>query len=420
MRNLFDQYSHPENRLTHGLVSALGQDYKLLCSFVRWTTGEALPRGRPSIVEQRLPGEIELGEDEAERKGLPDAWIYNEDGWCLLIESKITASLTNDQLVRHEKTAKGRGFDEIHLVAVVVTKPVRALPQNVVLRFWSEIYEWLVKQSSRSIWAKHVREYMEITEGKLSEEGYLSQGTLTKFSGIQFREDEPYNYREAKRLINLAMAELRHDKRLVRELGMNPSSPGRGAITGKGGAAVWDFLRIDGRADGVFTKSPHLTLAIEFNRVLAIVTIPNSIKTSSRRNLIRLGYKGFQELLEEVNNDLMRRLGKVQGSTPWVLVAQRRYPSQRAAAIIDASLEFDLRTALPQAKGAGGKVKIQPQWLAATYEALSKKRSNLQLAVGASFPYLRCPATTRKEIIEHIASTWLACRPLLRVLLKVE
>lgn len=162
---------------------------------------------------------------------------------------------------------------------------------------------------------------MEITEGKLSEEGYLSQGTLTKFSGIQFREDEPYNYREAKRLINLAMAELRHDKRLVRELGMNPSSPGRGAITGKGGAAVWDFLRIDGRAGGVFTKSPHLTLAIEFNRVLAIVIIPNSIKTSSRRNLIRLGYKGFQELLEEVNNDLMRRLGKVQGSTPWVLVA---------------------------------------------------------------------------------------------------
>jgi len=36
MRNIFDQYTHPENRLTHALMSSLAADPELLRSFVRW------------------------------------------------------------------------------------------------------------------------------------------------------------------------------------------------------------------------------------------------------------------------------------------------------------------------------------------------------------------------------------------------
>ena len=36
MRNIFDQYSHPENRLTHALASCLAEDRKLLRRFVGW------------------------------------------------------------------------------------------------------------------------------------------------------------------------------------------------------------------------------------------------------------------------------------------------------------------------------------------------------------------------------------------------
>lgn len=102
MRHLFDQYNHPENRLTHALVSSLANDPNLLRKFIRWTTTEERPpRSQLSVVEQTLPGDEEpRDEDEAERRGLPDGWIYDDDGWCLVIESKIESPLNRDQLDR--------------------------------------------------------------------------------------------------------------------------------------------------------------------------------------------------------------------------------------------------------------------------------------------------------------------------------
>jgi hypothetical protein len=80
MRTLFDPYDQPENRLTHALVSCLANDGRLLRDFVEWTTGRRIPARRMvRIVEQTLPGEEESSEEEAERRGLPDAWIYEED-----------------------------------------------------------------------------------------------------------------------------------------------------------------------------------------------------------------------------------------------------------------------------------------------------------------------------------------------------
>jgi len=56
------------------------------------------------ITEQRLPGDPPETEDGAERKGLPDIVIHDGDAWCVLIESKIQARLSDDQLMRHERT----------------------------------------------------------------------------------------------------------------------------------------------------------------------------------------------------------------------------------------------------------------------------------------------------------------------------
>jgi hypothetical protein len=78
---------------------------------------------------------------------------------------------------------------------------------------------------------------------------------------------------------------------------------------------------------------------------------------------------------------------------------------------------FDLRTAFPPAEKNDG-VKAQPQWLQATYDALCHKRSNLQVVIGAAFPYRSCPATSKPEIIDTIADVWIACKPLLDVMLK--
>ena len=119
MRNVFDQYKAPENRLTHALASCLAEDRRLLRQFVRWSTGKAAPRpAQLEIIEQRLPGDPEVTEELAEQRGLPDMCIHDGDEWCLAVESKVMARLTAAQLRRHEGTVRRRGFSDINLLTI--------------------------------------------------------------------------------------------------------------------------------------------------------------------------------------------------------------------------------------------------------------------------------------------------------------
>lgn len=416
MRNIFDQYSQPENRLTHALVCALSEDRRLLRHFIRWVTEKAAPRDI-EIIEQRLPGEPELGEDESGRRGLPDAWIYDDSNWSLLIESKVSATLKNDQLRRHHNTALRRGFDDITLLAIDVLPPKGNIPEYVIFKKWSELYTWLYKQSHHSDWALKTVRYLEVAESKWAVDGYLKEGALTVFSGVPFSDDNPYNYPEAKRLIKLIMDELRDRKDLKRKLGMNPDALGRGAITGRDGVSVWDFLRIkESNDEEPFTKYPHLTLGLERDRISTAITVPHGIKTNFRRNIVDLGFEGFCGLIAEINMNLHKVLSNAKGAAPWVVVVQRRYPSQRSAPIVDARLEYDIRTAFSSRRNQ--PVKVQHEWLKATYEALAKKRSNLQVTVGAIFPYRTCAETKSPGILDYIGNTWIACKPLLDVVLR--
>jgi hypothetical protein len=88
-------------------------------------------------------------------------------------------------------------------------------------------------------------------------------------------------------------------------------------------------------------------------------------------------------------------------------VVQRHYLSQRSPPVHDARLVFDLRTAV---KSRPSRVKQQPQWLEASYEALARKRSNLQLGIGAILPY-EDGSLHSKGILDAIAAVWIACDP---------
>lgn len=58
MRNIFDQYTQPENRVTHALMCALHHDPTLLHAFLR-DIAQFNPSGRSSAVaisEQIYPG----------------------------------------------------------------------------------------------------------------------------------------------------------------------------------------------------------------------------------------------------------------------------------------------------------------------------------------------------------------------------
>lgn len=414
MRNIFDQYTQPENRLTHALVSAFGEDPRLLRNFVNWITGSTPPK-RLRIVEQQLPGEFELTEAEYEQRGLPDAWIHDDEQWSLLIESKVSAPLNLSQLQRHYRTAKRRGFESVTVLAIHVSSPKEKPPEYVAFKTWREIYRWLSLQSRGSEWALRALRYIEVAERKWPVEGYLREGTLTEFSGIHFDENNPYSYGEAKRLIRLMMDELRVHPDLKGLV--DPKSKGRKAITGKGEVVVWDLARLQGLdRKANHTAHPHFTIVINQEEVRAFLNLPNSMQGRFRRPLLDMGEDSFFDLMHQVNKNMLVNTRGAAGAYPFANMIQRRFSSQRAKATVDGKMQFDLRTAFP-----GGKsqhVKVQDQWLRALYSLIVKKHSNLEWAVGMGFPYEKCAGTRSPRIIDALASSWLACKPVLDEMLR--
>jgi hypothetical protein len=419
MRNLFDQYSQPENRLTHALLSCLSRDRRLLRQFVRWIPEtRRLPR-TVEVLGQALPGEFgDISEAEAERRGLPDGCITDGAGWALLIESKFAAAVSVDQLRRHLRTAARHGLTECKLLLLTVGAIKHKLPANVIARRWSEVYQWLARQGYRSKWAQVGKEYLEVAEARGVEQEYLKEGTVTVFSGIPFGRSEPYSYIQAKRVLGLFLDELRKERRLQLRLGTDPDSKGRGAITGRAGQGVWDFLSLKSAAHSkLFTEFPHLTVGIRDTRLEIYVTVPNGVRSEVRKNVLGHSYEEFERLIQDVHRRLSVALRKHHGASPMIVLVQRHYPSQRSPAIHDAQLRFDSTTAF------GGfpsrrRVKHQPEWLRVVHDVLKNRRSNLQFQVGADLPYDRCPVVASPKITEVAVAVWLACEPLVKTALR--
>lgn len=367
-------------------------------------------------------------EDPDEYRAASIFWVPKEARWqhlkasapqptigTLVDEAMAAIERDNPSLNRHLATAERRGFPNSTLLLLSARDESSWVSDHIVVRQWMETYEWLLREKRHSPWAGRCASYMEIFESELIEDGRLKEGGVTTFAGIPFDPENPYNYLEAKRLLQLAMNQLRMKSSLKRELGMNPKAPGRGAITGRQGVAVWDFLRLKGAKNAKsFTEYPHLTLSIEHDRLRAMITVPNGIKRQFRRRLVELGPDEFASLFSTLNQRLRKALHNDKGAAPWVVVVQRRYLTQRSSAIVDAELEYDLRTAFQTSRIRGKRVvKSQPQWLNATYNALTRKRSNLQVAIGASFPYSRSSTVGTRSVIDRVVDTWIACGPLL-------
>lgn len=412
MRNIFDQYSQPENRVTHALLTAINEDRNLLGLFLRELIKAKAPVDprKLSVLEQQYPGDEEPSEEELDRRGIPDGWIFDNDGWCIFIETKVMARLGADQINRHRRTAERRGFQSITAVAIAPLPFLPAtLPADTVLLEWRCVYVWL-RQHPESKWAARTADYLEIVEAKLIETKQFVEGTLTMFSGFHFGHDHPFTYLEGKRVLLLALDELRSRHDLMDRLGMNPKVAGRPAIIGSQGDAVWDFLSLSAAPEAVnFTKYPHLTLNVGSQAIEAMVTVPHAVNNVMRHNLIKLGEAGFQALAGEIVNNLNPLLHDHEGATPWLRGVQRRYPSQRATPFVDARIDFDLRTAIP----SGGPPKTQPRWLSAAYGSfVNKESSNYQIQTGVVFRYERCPELRQPDAVDLIASAWIACKPL--------
>lgn len=168
MRNIYDQYTQPENLIAHTLVSTLAQDRSLLVPFLKWACAKDIPRVTSlKFTEQQVPGKVVTGDEyEAERKGLPDACIFDDEGWALIIEAKVASKVNRDQLECHVRTVKRFGFAKPFLLVIAVDPPAGRSMQECFHRQWREVYAWFRQPANGITWAKDFVEYIEVFESR--------------------------------------------------------------------------------------------------------------------------------------------------------------------------------------------------------------------------------------------------------------
>lgn len=403
MRNIFDQFTVPENRLTHALMTALDCDRTLLRDFLQ-QIAPPMPAPRPTDIEitvQSLPGrQREVDGATADKRGIPDAWLTAADEWCLIVECKLLGEVDQDQLTRHRLAARRLNFATPRLLVIVAQGSRDLLAPADRLVEWSTVYQWLKTHVDRSQWARWTAEYLEVLEAKMIEEGRFHYGSLTIFAGIPFSKDVPFNYLEAKRLLRLATAKLRQRPDLVEQLGVAPDLLGRGKIKDDA-EAVWDVLRLEqSRGSKQFNDCPHLTLGIRPEALEAMLTLPHE----SRKRLPPVDFEQFRRHVRVVLEAMLPLLDACPGAQPRLRAQQRHWDPRGKPAVIDAVIDFDLR-----ALDGSGKVKAQPQWLAAAFDAFANKSANIELQIGACFPYSHCDAVRDPSVLDAVAKAWLSC-----------
>jgi hypothetical protein len=407
MRNVFDQYEHVENRVTHALATAIHESPSLLESFCR-LAGHPLPKAAtPRVSVQHRPGlRQEVSEEEAERRGLPDIWIDDGADWALVVECKIQHSISLAQLRAHAREA--REYVKAKVVLISVERAADTVSSSFKCIRWTNVYEWAVAASGEP-WAKKLAAYLELMEQRLIDEEKGLNGSLTTFTGIPFSATEPYSYIEAKRLLRLLMEDLRSRPELHRVLGVDLGRKGRGSIKGKASFSVWDMLPLAAEGQD-FTKAPHLTVGIRSTEAIAQLTIPDQVPQPARRLLIGSTPEDFEAGLNEFLDAIQPILASDSGAKPYVEVVQRHWPRGRAApSVYDAELIFDPRTIR-----GDGKIIGQAEWVQAAFDSMHNREANLQISIGVRFPYGASHVVATSEFTDTVAAVFAAAGTILR------
>ncbi|QQE12826.1 PD-(D/E)XK nuclease family protein [Planctomycetota bacterium] len=414
MRNIFDQYSQPENKVTHALITALTEDRKLLKPFLKMLDVKQ-PSGYEHlhIDQQCVPGsdlQSSLTDGELEKRGLPDGCIYDDEEWAVLIEVKVQAEISVDQLRRHRKTAEKYGYTNTNVVLITIDKPKR-LPKWVKHIEWREVYTWFCNYRTTSYWANQLVQYIEVFETKMPEKDYEIRGTMTQFNGFHFSEKHPYTYQQGKRLVKLLHQELRQHKKLVSALDLDVNSTGRKGITRNPDGGVWDTITtVKASKFDSHTSHPHATVDLEPTQISPALTIPNSIRGGVRKKLAGIGIEGFADIIKEINRNMEPLYERVPSITPKIYIIQRYYKQMGAPARHDALLEVNIRTIASDV--SSGVWKHQPMWCDAIYSILLNKKTNIQLGLRTFVAYDDRVMQSGPDAVNTVAEILIACKPI--------
>ena len=112
-------------------------------------------------------------------------------------------------------------------------------------------------------------------------------------------------------------------------------------------------------------------------------------------------------MMSQVLREMAPAMASCPGMVPGLILKQRHWRTRRGPHFQDAYFEVDLRTLRGDADSG---VKKQCEWIEAAQHVVDNKASNLELQVGATFPYDHCPAIQTPDALDHVASAWIGCR----------
>jgi hypothetical protein len=424
IRNIFDQYKHEENRLTHALVQVLARDPQLASDFISFATGTLPPRDATiSLSCQVLPGEDnrELADEDAtEHRGIPDAWVYDErSSWAVAIECKVTAPLESDQLRRHLSTARRR-FDNLSLLVITRGESpppeIRTLAASspVAWASWPQVFGFFTRRGH--LVADFVN-YMRVLEARLmaKEKDGLP---LTQFTGVPFGPDYAYSEGEAKVVLRALMSELRPRLKASRIL-PHTSPLGRPAMAGS-----WDIVRFSFASAEPFTRYPHLTVSLEDKLALVQLVLPNNAQAKFWHPIRTCSMTQLLDVLTAVA-ERIRPVRRLLEKAIWepelkFIIKQRHFYAMREPTL-DADLQFNVDTLLDARHKLTPSVRTVPAWLDAVHVILTQsRRANFEANLQALFPYSNKSICKTPDFVDALVKCSEAFAPFLSLIRSSE
>ena len=78
-------------------------------------------------------------------------------------------------MIRHEKTIRQRGFNNIKGIGIVVDLLPNVRLDNWKQITWNQIYSWAYREIKRSEWARKLIDYFNVLENNMVESEYLKR-----------------------------------------------------------------------------------------------------------------------------------------------------------------------------------------------------------------------------------------------------
>ncbi len=336
LRNIFDQYQVPENRVTNALLQTLQRDRRLLDAFIKKVIGRTVAKNEDIVFEAfKKPGaDGDLKSSDEQTQSIPDGLIKIGENIAVAIESKIVKNaIRPEQLRSHLREVASYNEKYLCVITPDDSSPIEELKArgeigvNSIWLSWREIYEMLGDYKS----PKNAEEFLQ---SQLKEFLYM-QNDLIGFCGIK-KWEEGYDLEQANNIV----------RNLIRAIKPKLQEIYQGFIYEKPkykkqknpyeiyADAAWGYLA----PQEDFTKDLHFTFSLSETNLFIGLTIPHSARQRWRR---------LKQICQDDNlfREFESQLFELRSMLPNVYLEflQRHYVGRKDG-VIDGMIEMNLDT----------------------------------------------------------------------------